>query len=112
MKLLLVASMTAVLAFGIAGKAEAHDYRPAVGGSLYLADGNFLLGLNLGWPYVQPYYVPPRYVYRPRSYSSRYDKGYRYSSYRSHGRDHHHGYRKGYGRDDHRGRGRGRGRSH
>lgn len=65
MKLILIASMAAVLTMGMSGKAEAHGY-PAAGGSFIWSDDNIVIGLNYGGPYVRSYYVPPRAVYRPR----------------------------------------------
>lgn len=87
MKRLTVAILAATLGMGVSAKAQAHDYRS--GGSILWADESLVIGFNYGGPYVRPYYVPPRYVYRPRSdYRRAYYKG------RHHGKAH--GYNKGY----------------
>ena len=104
MKLVLVVSMAAVLGMGMSGSALAHGSGAAVGGSVYWANDGYLVGLNYGGPYVAPYYVPPRYVYAPRTYRGAYRHGSGY------GRGYHKGYYKGYrqgyrhdSRHDHRG---------
>jgi hypothetical protein len=96
LNLILVTSIAAVLGLGLSGTSEAHGYPSTAGGSVYWADDNVFIGLNYGGPYVQPYYAPPRYVYRPRAYrhAYRHDKHYGYSkSYRK-------GHRHGHGRDN------------
>jgi len=91
MKLVLVASLAAVLGMGMSGKAEAHGYAPPVGGSVYLADGRVVIGLNYGIPIVRTYYVPPRYGYSPRVYRQAYRHGKHDGHYKGYAR----GYRKG-----------------
>ncbi len=96
MKLVLVTSLTAVLALGLSGKAEAHGYAPASGGSFYWADSGVAIGLSYGQPIVAPYYAPPRYVYRPRYYGGYYGKGYHKGKHRGYKKGYKRGYKKGY----------------
>lgn len=92
MKLVLVASLAAVLGMGVSGKAEAHGYPPPAGGSIYWADDNVVIGFNYGVPIVRPYYVPPRYGYSPRVYRHAYRHGKHHGHYKGYSK----GYRKGY----------------
>lgn len=97
MKLILVASMAAVLAMGMSGNAEAHGYPSGAGGSVYWADDNIVIGFNYGGPYVRPYYVPPRGVYRPRSgYRHDYHEGRHYGHARGYKKSYRKAYSKGY----------------
>ncbi len=104
MKLILVASMAAVLAMGMSDKAEAHGYPSAAGGSIVLGGDGLVIGLNYGVPLVRPHYVPPRYVYHPRA---AYRSDYRKRHYYSHAHGYKKGYRKGYSKGYRKGHGKG-----
>ena len=116
MKLIPVAILAAMLALGGSGEARAGGYVPVVGGSIYWADSNFVVGLNYGGVYAAPYYVapyyaPPRYVYRPVVYARPYRDVYYGGKHKGYSRGYKHGYRQS--DYDRRGRGhKGRGRGH
>lgn len=96
MKPILVASMAAVLTMGMSGKAEAHGYPSGGGGSIYWADEDIVIGFNYGGPYVRPYYVPPRYIYRPHGYHKDFHKGRYYGHAHGYKKSYRKGYSKGY----------------
>jgi hypothetical protein len=119
MKLILVASLAAVLGLSISGESMAGGYAPVAGGSIYWANDNVFVGFNYGGAYPLTYYAPPRYVYRAPVYGPVYYRSYRDGRYRGSARDYSRGYKKGYrsgyrqGHHDRRGRGhKGRGRGH
>ncbi|MDX1554620.1 MAG: hypothetical protein R3212_01195 [Xanthomonadales bacterium] len=97
MKLVLVASLAAVLGMGISGEAEAHGYGPVSGGSFYWADSGYAVGFSYGVPVAAPYYAPRPYAYAPRAYRHAHYHGKHYRKYhRGHGRHHGKGYKKAY----------------
>ena len=114
MKLVLVASMAALLGLGVSNNAQAGGYG-GVGGSIFWSEDNYAFGLSFGQPYAvhyypQPYYAPryyapPRYAYYPRPYARPYYRG----KSRAYDRGYYRGYKKGHHKGHHKGRGRGHG---